>query len=232
MMRAPPISTLALLVCGLFLNPAVASAEPGSGPRPEFPAIKPAEAAYRRLLAPYADCLVGKANIQVAEFLNAGAGSSEAAASAKRMARSLPGCAAPRGKSSAAPLLLRGAIFEALYRRDFAGAALPPTFGSVTRPRYGGKPSGDATLATMALGIFGLFDCIVRKNPRGVAEMLGHPPESEGEAAAFGRLGPAISECRPRGFRLQFTPSFARPYVSEILYTLIRLEPHSGPGGR
>lgn len=222
MKRSMPCRALAI-AAALSLSPAAAWAGHRPGPPLKLPAVAPAEAEFRRQLQPYAECLVGRADAELAVFLNAGIGGRGAARRAKRLAESAPGCVRPRGKSRAEAILLRGAIFDALYRRDFGAAAPPASLADVMPMRYGGKPSSDVVLATMLLGVFAFFDCAARKDPRRVAAILAHPPESQQEAAAFAGLAPALSECQAAGrTRIEFTASFARPYLSEILYTLSR----------
>ena len=213
----------AFAAAAFILPAAAASAEPRPESALQGPAVKLAEAAYRRQLGPYAECVVRKADAELAGFLNSGAGSSDASRKARQLARSRPGCAAPRGKIAAAPLLLRGAIFEALYRRDFGDVVVPVTLTDVGPARYGGKASGDEILDRMRLGLFALFDCVVRKDPRRVAIMLYHEPDSDGEWLASGGVAEVFSQCRPKDLRLEFSTSFARPYLSEVRYTLIRL---------
>jgi hypothetical protein len=218
------------LAAALGLSPAAANADHKPGPPLKLPAVAPAEAEFRRQLRPYAECVVSRANPELGVFLNGGIGGRGAAGRAKRLAASVPGCVPPRGKSRAEPILLRGAIFEALYRRDFAAAAPPASLADVMPMRFGGKPSSDAVLATMLAGVFAVFDCAVRNDPRRVAGILAHPPESEQEAAAFAGLAPALSQCQAAGkTRIEFTASFARPYMSEILYTLSRLRAGAAP---
>jgi hypothetical protein len=229
--RLSPAPALALLAVAGLSGPAAAGSRRPEPPL-KLPAIKPAEAVYRQRLVSYAECLVKQPNAELAEFLNAGALSSDSAGKAKRLAKSLPGCAAPHGKFAAEPLLLRGAVFEGLYRRDFGSATVPADLASVAPARYGGRATSNSALATMLLGLFGIFDCVVRKDPRRVAEMLGHPPESEREGAVFEGLAAAFSECRPSPMRIEFRPSSARPYMSEIFYTLVRLSARPGPDVR
>ncbi|HYG47208.1 MAG TPA: hypothetical protein VD846_04615 [Allosphingosinicella sp.] len=218
------------LAAALGLSATAANAGHRPGAPLKLPPIKPAEAEYRRQLRPYAECVVGQANAELAVFLNEGIGGRGAADRAKRLAASAPGCVRPRGKSGAEVLLLRGAIFEALYRRDFGAGDPPAGLAEVVPAVHGGKPSSDPTFATMLSGVFAVFDCAVRKDPRRVAEMLRHPPESEQETAAFTGLAPALAQCQPGRERIAFTASFARPYVSEILYTLSLAHRASGAG--
>lgn len=229
MKRFFPSPALAV-VAALGLCPAAANAGHRPGPPLKLPPTRPADAEFRRQLQPYAECLVGRANAELGVFLDEGIGGRGAAQRAKRLAASVPGCARPRGKSRAEAILLRGAIFDALYRRDFGGAAPPASLADVMPMRYGGKPSSDVVLATMLLGVFAVFDCAVRNDPRRAAAILAHPPESEQEAAAFAGLAPALSGCQPAGrTQIEFTASFARPYLSEILYTLSRSRAAAAP---
>ena len=215
-----PFRTLA--VAALALASAAAQAGHKPGPPLKLPAVSPAEAEFRRQLRPYAECIVGRAGAEIVVFLNDGIGGRGAARRAKRLGAAAPGCARPSGKSQAEAILLRGAIFEALYRREFGAAPLPAGLAEVVPMGYGGKPSSDIVLATMVRGVFALFDCAVRKDPRGAASILAHPPESEQEAAAFAAFEPALSACQTGRSRVEFTASFARPYLSEILSTLSR----------
>jgi hypothetical protein len=121
------------------------------------------------------------------------------------------------------PATFRDALYPALYRRDFgrqgppAGiAALPPLGLSA---EFAGDPAAlpAAYRPGRALG-----DCVARGAPADVHAMLMARPWSPEEAAAVGRLRPALANCLSEGQTVQFGRATLRAYLGEALYKLAR----------
>jgi hypothetical protein len=105
-------------------------------------------------------------------------------------------CAA--GASGASALLVRGAIAQAMFQRDFRGA-----FGG--EPRTGVQPVNMQLPIEAAPGgveTYRWADCVVRNEPIGTEQLLRSYIGSGEEAAAISRLQPYMSACMADGAQL------------------------------
>lgn len=118
--------------------------------------------------------------------------------------------------------LYRGALFQALYEREFKRSG-PTDFSAVTdtgyRRLYSTPLSAEARTA-IALEQFG--ECVSRADPAGVQKLLLQRPGSSDEDEAINALRPKFAACIPRDQTIRFSPSILKGAVAEGLYRLSR----------
>lgn len=112
--------------------------------------------------------------------------------------------------------LMRGAIFTALYRRDFRSAQ--PVFLTQPfdyKPISGamGSPESNSFLAKM-----GVSSCLVRTEPLGSRALILARPGSQEEDAAFAQISPKLAACIQTGQTVKFSRSSLTSLIAEALY--------------
>lgn len=116
--------------------------------------------------------------------------------------------------------VLRGALFEALYRNEF-GRSGPADFAATPAFDYRGGYSGALSplaASTVAIGRFG--DCVARADGAAARDMLLSQPETTDEKAALKRIKPKLSGCVVQGQTTKFSPSMLRSAIAEGMYRL------------
>jgi hypothetical protein len=118
------------------------------------------------------------------------------------------------------PRLVRGALYEAMYDRDYASGG-PIDFANAPAPTVPGdgvNPSLDAALLQ-----FGA--CVVRAAPADARALLASQQGSSGEAASIAALNPHLSPCMVRGLTITFSAPMLRGVLAEAMYKLSRGAP-------
>lgn len=117
------------------------------------------------------------------------------------------------------PVALRGSLFEALYKHDFAGAA-PDLRGAAKVDYLAGYavPMTDAAATAVALAHVG--DCVVRADPAAARQLLSMAPDTPPEQAAIGVVAARLPACLDKGQTIPFSRSTIRALVAEALYRL------------
>ncbi len=180
-------------------------------------------------LAEYADCVAKRKAFRkpVAEFLRVVPDSAPFyRASMKAADLTCLNDAAVRRRASKLemrlqPATFRGALYPALYRRDY-GKAGPPA-GMATVAAYDLAKEFDGEVSTLPADYApgrAIGDCIARKAPHDVHSMLVSHPWSTGEDAAIGRLKPVLANCLPSQQTVRFSREALRAYVGEATYKL------------
>lgn len=112
------------------------------------------------------------------------------------------------GKLTMSEPLFRGAVFRAMYIRDFgtkSREALEPV----------NNPKGKAVNAGPAVD-FG--DCVVRLSPDGARTLVMASPDTPGERDAVQTLRQALADCLPPKQQVRFTLWGLQATLSEALY--------------
>lgn len=115
---------------------------------------------------------------------------------------------------------LRGALYEALYRREFARSA-PTDFTAIGKIDYGAgypQPIDSRYHTAIALGAYG--DCVSRRAPADARKLMLATPGLPAEDQIFSSLAPHLGPCLPNGQKLRFSKSVLRGVVAEGLYRL------------
>src|SRR5687768_15432194 len=116
--------------------------------------------------------------------------------------------------------LFRGALFQALYEREFKRGG-PTDFSAVTDTGYRRlytTPLSPQARTALALEQFG--ECVSRADPAGVQALLRQRPGSSDETGAINALRPKFAACIPRDQTIRFSPSILKGAVAEGLYRL------------
>lgn len=217
----------ALLAAGLMMASAALAQKPPSvpdtgtriqtAPAAEVPLSKSMSDATkaRVMLARYATCIVQYRQAATVDYLAAYPFSKTATAAEKKLANS--NCLS-EGKLSFNSDGLRGALFTALYIRDFSNEvpvlqAQPIDFKADT----GGDSSDDAKkyIVMRELG-----ECLIRKEPAQARRLVLGPVGSDNESMAFRSLAPLLGECLPSNITTKIDKSGLIQIVAEVLYRL------------
>ncbi len=116
--------------------------------------------------------------------------------------------------------LLRGALFQAVYDREF-GKKGPTSYASDLDTGYaatfGPNPSPEA-ISAIAMAQFG--ECIARADPAGVRQLLIATSASPSEKLAFANVAPRIGACLPQGQQFTLSRASVKGVLAESLYRL------------
>ena len=122
------------------------------------------------------------------------------------------------------PRLMRGGIYEALYRADFG--RLPPGDLSARAPvTYVAVGEDDPQRA--ALLAFG--DCVSRADAKGSHALLLSAPAGKAEGDAIAALMPALNACLSQGATVRFSRPSLRGVVAETTYRIAKAPVAAAP---
>ena len=207
------------MLAACLVAPAPMSAQPRA-------ALPGAEAEVE--LAGYADCVVSRKAYRepVARFLRVIPGS-DGFGDAGRKAADLTCLNAAATRRGAVltmrlqPATFRGALFPALYRRDYRKAG--PVSGIATSPPLSLAAEFDGDAATIPPEYVAgrtLGDCVVRAAVQPSHDLMLSKPGSPEEDAAVTQIAPALEGCVTQGQTVRFNRIALRSYVGESLYKL------------
>lgn len=122
--------------------------------------------------------------------------------------------------AGAAPLLVRGAIAQAMLLRDFRGLGQEPRDSRVIV---------DLNLPVAAFGtapdrttrLYGWGDCVTRNDPNGVDRMLRTPVGSPEEREALGGLQTFMTQCMSQGQELTVRTWEVRSVFAQASYHML-----------
>lgn len=123
-------------------------------------------------------------------------------------------CAADIAGASA--LLVRGAIAQALFIRDFGGFGHDPR--SNARLVDLALPVQDSAGGSRALDLYRWGDCVVRNDPGATQRLLASATGSAEERAAMAELQPFMNPCMPFGTQLTVYLTEARAVFAQSAY--------------
>lgn len=166
----------------------------------------------------FAYCSMSKDESRVRDLLASEIGSKQEAQIAKKLQAPARGCIDPTWPDLS-PALVRGALAENLYRREFGRKVfekpatqppLPDTFAVVPDDRNGtDEQKNDWYLAAIS-------NCAVFVQPELAHELLLIPPDVPEEGEAFDQLRPAYSQCSG-GKDFKLPAGIIRRFLSESL---------------
>lgn len=116
--------------------------------------------------------------------------------------------------------LFRGALFQALYDREFRGRG-PTDFSGVTDTGYRqlyATPLSDTARTAIALEQFG--ECVSRADAAGVQMFLLQRPGAAKEKESIAVLMPKFGACIPKDNTIRFSPSILKGALAEGIYRL------------
>lgn len=114
--------------------------------------------------------------------------------------------------------LLRGALYEALYKAQAQPQLVPEAVAPLTYPYASSDVNEEQRLRHKAK--FFLGECVVRADAPQAVALLGTAPATPGEAAAFKPLAAHLSACLPQGVQLSFSRPVLRGIIAEAVYRL------------
>jgi hypothetical protein len=176
---------------------------------------------------PFADCLVAQNAKEIPKIL--GTHSSRNVWLARDMAKNHPDCARPKSLGKDATFLLQSALLEALIRRDFGSAAAPTSFNHLPPFLYV-KDSDSALSKELFANLIEPYDCTTRRDPTKVQALLRTQPLSAEEGAAFAALRATLVACHPKGEKWEMQAYFARRFLAETFYTLMKVDQRAKAG--
>jgi hypothetical protein len=120
------------------------------------------------------------------------------------------------GQLSMPSNLLRGALYQVLYREKFASE--PPALPSVPIDFAAGQQAtlSDDAKTEVALRQFG--DCVVRRDIRDAHALVRSTPGSSAETAAIQALSPHFAPCVIQGAKWTLNRASVTAILSEVLY--------------
>ena len=120
------------------------------------------------------------------------------------------------GGLSANAMLMRGALFSALYRTDFAAAA-PPL--ADMRLNYANDVGGTGTAERQQyVGLRQFAECVVRADPFSSRAFVLAPVGSAADRSAFVALASRFNPCLTKGVELTFSKTVLAGLIAETLY--------------
>lgn len=189
----------------------------GSPSDRELKAVASPEANAREQMQKFARCLLVRSPKRTEAYLALPPGSAEADNEARSLSISFNDCLRS-GTMKFNPTLLRGAMYEALYIRDFPMEG-PTRFASATpgapAVQPGTGPASPEVAALMQVG-----ECIARAERPGSRALVLSKPGTADEDVAIKTVVPALSSCLPAGQTVRFSPSVLRGSIAEMLYRL------------
>lgn len=176
----------------------------GKGDKPEI----------RKTMADFSRCLLDRASRTVPKYFAAFPMSQRASEIAQNLVDN--NRCLFEGSMRMQDNILRGALYEAAYRRDYANRPLPPIAKSPQIDYVQGAKVDDKTGPQIALRL--MADCIVRAAPEGSRALILSDLSTEKQA--FTAVVPHIDACIPQGKTISFSPSILRGLIAETLYRL------------
>ncbi len=213
MTRALPIVVLAIAVSAM--SPAAASAQTGTLINNHPAEVRDGDDrdqnAARRITNDFGQCVVHKYG-RLAERSVAGS----ASASSARLMTSLatPECLT-HGELHMPQTLMRGAIFRALYIRNYGRVA--PVGQRVAVDYVAGMIPGDGLSQQMA-GLLPIASCVAQANPEASRAFVLANVATTAEQAAITALRPALANCLPAQLTIRFSKAVLQGMLAEALY--------------
>lgn len=176
----------------------------------------------RKITAKFASCVVGKYDKAVKESLALPFYDLKNWGSLKKVMN--PTCARTSGVSllSMPPMVFRGALYEALYQRDFGNMVGENAVGTA-HPHYpenaadeGAKRHDEVTEGYRKFMTIG--ECVVRADPVTARQLVLSKVETPEETAAVAKIAALIPICTTESMRL--SRSILRMMIAEPLYRM------------
>jgi hypothetical protein len=120
------------------------------------------------------------------------------------------------GFGSAKALLIRGAIAQALFFRDFRGFGLEPR-RSVPLVNLA-LPVQDSPEGSIRNELYRWADCIVRNDADHSERLMQSRVGSEVEATMIGLMRPYLEVCAPAGAQISVAPAELRAVIAQSAY--------------
>lgn len=120
------------------------------------------------------------------------------------------------------PTVIRGAIFEALLKKDYAAAPKQDSFEEVAAITYAAQADQPSSREAAYAVTMDIGECSVRKAPALSYALLESGVATKGEMVATKALLPTIGACTQAGITLEFSLSIIRGMIAEPMYRLTK----------
>lgn len=174
----------------------------------------------RQSLAEFAKCLSVNQAGRIGEIIALPADSTKYRRAALRLYETADAMCAGDATLKYNPVLFAGAMYEALYVRDFGyggPAAFPESVTTRYVERYRAPYSADARQA-IALEQFG--ECVARAEPGAARQLVLSVPGTPAEETQLAALKPRFGACVINGKTVEMSKGVIRGAVAEGLYRL------------
>ncbi len=215
---------LAFVACALLATPALAQ-ETGSliqkRRAAQINTLSPAGA--RNTMFQFAQCVVSRDKGRVARMLELPVDNAEYRRIANKLFDSTDDECLSDGGLAFNATLFAGAVFEALYIRDYKHGG-PTSFASELKTNYVALyPTPLSPEARQALTLEQFGECIARAEPAEARKLLLSSPGSSTEREQFALLNPRIGACVVQGSTLTMSKAIVRGALAEGMYRLSRV---------
>ena len=192
-----------------------------AAPRPDFEAreLSRRDIEYLQTVRPFADCLVAQRAKEIPKFL----GVADNAWVGRQMRDAHPECPAPKASNDNTTVILEGAILEAMIRSEFGKTTPPANFDHLPQFVYVKDTSNKYIEQDRAI-LMEPYDCTTRREPAKVRALFDTEPLSSQETLAIAALRPALAACHPKGETWGLQPYFARRFLAETYFTLMKVD--------
>ncbi len=175
----------------------------------------------RRAMEDFAKCLVSREGGRVAKLIDLPVDTKAADAALDAIYGQTDECLSD-GQLRMNELGIRGAIFQALYERDFSTNSVlsfPAELQTGYRSMY---PAELSDKARMYVSLNHFSECVARADPNGVRQLITSRVESSTETTSFAALLPKFSACIVKDNEIRFSKSNLKGFLAEGLYRLSR----------
>ncbi|WBO22259.1 hypothetical protein [Sphingomonas abietis] len=174
--------------------------------------MSPADKARETILE-FSECVVARSPSSVTKALALPA--TDPAADKALLNLAMPDCLR-YGELRMQPSLMRGGLFNALYRRDFL-RIVPPLYGKpIDYKADVSDPDSPKSQSYIALHDFA--DCVVRADPGDSRTIVLASVASADEMAGYSKISPALGSCVNIGQNIEFSKIVITAILSEAIY--------------
>ena len=218
-MRAPTAFALASL---LLATPATAQ-ETGTLIRKRAAQVDAqAPGGARTAMFQFAQCIVSRDKGRVARMVDLPVDNAEYLRLSKRLFEMTDDECLSDGGLSFNPTLFAGALFEALYARDFKFGGPTAFPANVTTPYVALYAAPYSATARQALALEQFGECVSRAEPVETRKLLLALPGTATEHEQFALLTPRFAACVVKGSTVAMSKSIIRGALAEGMYRLSR----------
>ena len=175
----------------------------------------------RRAMEDFAKCLVSREGGRVSKLIDLPVDTKDAENALDAIYGQTDECLSD-GQLRMNELGLRGAIFQALYERDYSANAVlsfPAELQTGYRNNY---PAELSDKARMYVSLNHFSECVARADPNGVRQLITSRVGSSTETTSFTALLPKLSACIVKDNEIRFSKSNLKGFLAEGLYRLSR----------
>jgi hypothetical protein len=175
--------------------------------------------AARKTLEVFATCIVERQSGRAAKLANMRVDTPEYLKQLNGLSDFYDDCISS-GRFEYGYSLLRGAIFQALYKREFKLSG-PLTFNPALESGYATlytEPYSPEVQSSIAQVRFG--ECVSRADAANVRGFISAPPGSALETSSVQALAPKLGPCVAQGNQIKFNKTVLKGMLAEGLYRL------------